>query len=118
MSRQNESEKSDSAARQRGDLLLTGFRSSVSVRIQRLRSGNGKGDVIIEYNGLGDLTTEKLTDLTATTRAAGRETRVVFLREGHEHSLKLPPGLSAFQLWIAQFKVLLNSKWPKIKLRE
>ena len=56
------------------------------------KAGIEKGDVIVEYGGIGDLTTDALTTLTATTNPKGTDTLVVFVRDQQEYSVELPPG--------------------------
>jgi CAAX protease family protein len=56
------------------------------------KAGMQKGDVIIEYDGEGNLTTEKLAALIVTTTLKGPQPRVVFVRDGREHSLEVAPG--------------------------
>lgn len=51
-----------------------------------------KGDVIVEYDGVGDLTVQRLATLTATLRTEGMRTDMVFMRNGQEYSLTLPYG--------------------------
>jgi formylglycine-generating enzyme len=50
------------------------------------------GDVIIEYNGERDLTSEKFLALTALTKKERSKPIVVFVRDGHEYSVRVPPG--------------------------
>lgn len=94
MTRENSSDNSSYASAQnQSKLLLTGvsilgFSSDSSA----LAAGMEKGDLIIQYSAVGNLTTEKLTALTAATKPAGSEIRVGFLRDGKEHSVTLPPG--------------------------
>jgi Zn-dependent protease len=61
-------------------------------------SGMAKGDIIIEYDGVRDLTTEKLVALTAMAKPEGHCVSVVVAREGSEYSLMVasgPLGISA-----------------------
>jgi hypothetical protein len=51
-----------------------------------------KGDVIVEYDGMRNLTTGKLMALTVMTKPEGTQVRVFFMRDGHEHSTAVPPG--------------------------
>jgi hypothetical protein len=53
-------------------------------------AGMKKGDVIIMYDGVGNLTIEKLQALAATPKSEGTQIRV--LRDGNEYSLTLPSG--------------------------
>jgi hypothetical protein len=94
MTRENSPGNAGYASAQRqSKLLLTGVSIlGFSTESSAKAAGMEKGDLIIECDGVGNLTTEKLTALTATTKPAGSETRVVFLRDGKEHSVTLPPG--------------------------
>jgi hypothetical protein len=56
------------------------------------KAGLQKGDLIIAYDGVGNLTTDKLAALSATTTFKGAQPRVVFVRDGREDSLTLSPG--------------------------
>lgn len=51
-----------------------------------------KGDVIVEYDGKRNLTTDELMSLTTVTRPEGIQVRVVYMRGAHEHSALVPPG--------------------------
>ena len=51
-----------------------------------------QGDTIIEYDGVGELTTEKFIALTAQTRKSKSKHVVVFVRDGYEHSVKVSSG--------------------------
>ncbi len=55
-------------------------------------AGMEKGDVIVEYRGIGDLTMDRLTALTTGTTYNGIGTRVIYLRSGSKHSVMLPQG--------------------------
>jgi hypothetical protein len=56
------------------------------------KAGMEKGDVIVQYSGIGDLTVQRLATLTTTLRAEGIPTGVILMRNGGEHSLTLPYG--------------------------
>jgi len=56
------------------------------------KAGMVRGDVIIEYNGVRDLTAEKFLALAAKTRQDKTNPVVVFVRDGYEYSLRLPSG--------------------------
>jgi membrane protease YdiL (CAAX protease family) len=56
------------------------------------KAGKQKSDVIVEYGGAGNLTTDRLAALTAKTTFKGTEPRVVFVRDGSKHSLAVAPG--------------------------
>ena len=55
-------------------------------------AGMKKGDIIVEYGGIGDLTTQILATLTDATKPETRRTRLVFVRDRQEHSVDLPRG--------------------------
>jgi hypothetical protein len=67
---------------------ILGFKSGSTAG----KAGMQKGDIVVEYDGKRNLTTDKLMALTAVTRPEGTQIRVVFMRDGHEHSTLLPPG--------------------------
>jgi hypothetical protein len=56
------------------------------------KAGMQNGDIIVEYDGMRNLTTDKLTALTTVTKPEGTQVRVVFMRAGHESSTLVPPG--------------------------
>lgn len=56
------------------------------------KAGMTKGDVIIEYNGIGELTADKLYSLSSTAKAGKKASHAVFVRDGSEYSVTLPPG--------------------------
>ncbi|MFH1113532.1 MAG: PDZ domain-containing protein [Pseudomonadota bacterium] len=72
---------------ERGVLIL-GFSPESAAQ----KAGMKKGDVIVEFGGIGDLTTESLASLTATTNPEETGTRAVFLRDDQDYSVELPPG--------------------------
>lgn len=67
---------------------ILGFKPNSRAR----EAGLINGDVIIEYDGAGNLTTDTLADLTAKKGQQGTPARVVFLRGGQEHSIVVSPG--------------------------
>lgn len=67
---------------------ILGFSAKSSAK----ESGMQKGDGIIAYDGVGNLTTEKLLALTAMTKPEGSIIHVVLVRNGNEYSLTVPPG--------------------------
>jgi hypothetical protein len=73
--------------RQVAGVSVFGFSAESRAR----HAGLQKGDVIVEYDGVGDLTSDKLATLAA---AAHRESRIptAFVRNGQEHSVMLPAG--------------------------
>lgn len=56
------------------------------------KAGLAKGDVIIEYNGVRDLTTRKFLALTAMTRKEKINPIIVFVRDGYEYSIRAARG--------------------------
>lgn len=51
-----------------------------------------RGDVIIEYDGVTDLDSDKLIALTARTKRERRRPIIKFVRDGYLYSLQVPPG--------------------------
>lgn len=80
-------EQSEGSLPDRGVMIL-GFSQESEAR----EAGMKKGDVIVEYGGIGDLTTERLITLSATTNPEEASTRVVFLRDNQRHSVEFAPG--------------------------
>jgi formylglycine-generating enzyme required for sulfatase activity len=58
------------------------------------KAGMLKGDVIIEYNGITDLTAETFTEAAAATKRDKIRPIVVFVRDGVEYSVRVGPGFS------------------------
>jgi formylglycine-generating enzyme required for sulfatase activity len=56
------------------------------------RAGLEQGDVIIEYDGVRNLTSEKFLALTAKTRRERRNPIVVFVRDGYQHTTRAARG--------------------------
>jgi formylglycine-generating enzyme required for sulfatase activity len=56
------------------------------------KAGLAKGDVIIEYNGVRDLTTEKYLALCALTRQEKINPVIVFVRSGYEYAIRAARG--------------------------
>lgn len=54
--------------------------------------GMKKGDVIVEYDGQRDLTTEILSSLAARPRPGGVRIDVVYLRDSQHDTVELPSG--------------------------
>ena len=84
---------SQSTGQVQDDLSSTGvsilsFKSESIARKARMQ----KGDVIVEYDGKRNLTTDKLMALTTVTKPEGTQTRVAFVRDGHAHSIVVPTG--------------------------
>lgn len=51
-----------------------------------------KGDVIVEYDGITDLNSDRFLAATAKTRKERRRTLVRFVRDGYEYSVNATPG--------------------------
>ncbi len=81
-------ESSGNESRRVRGVMILGIRSDSEAWSAGLR----KGDIIIQYDGTGDLTTEKLAQLSAGTRPGNSRIPVVYVREGHKESLNLSPG--------------------------
>lgn len=56
------------------------------------KAGLEKGDVIIEYAGVTDLTIDTLPDLIAGSNRCEKTVHLVFMRDGTEHLAEVPPG--------------------------
>ncbi len=65
---------------------------SLTPKSDARRAGITQGDIIVEYDGVRDLTTEKFIALTAKTRKSKTKHLVVFVRDGYEHSVRVSPG--------------------------
>ncbi|MGO9120205.1 MAG: SUMF1/EgtB/PvdO family nonheme iron enzyme [Desulfomonilaceae bacterium] len=65
---------------------------SLTPKSDARRAGITQGDIIVEYDGVRDLTTEKFIALTAKTRKSKTKHLVVFVRNGYEHSVRISPG--------------------------
>jgi len=78
------------------------------------KAGLRKGDVIVEYNGTTDLTTEKFLALTGQTRAERANPVLVFVRDGHEHSVRVARGL----LGVSLMDTTLRGPFKKAPQRE
>ncbi len=73
------------------------------------KAGLRKGDVIIEYHGMGDLTTEKFLALTLETRKKRVKPLLVFVRDGHEYAVRVDRGF----LGIAVMDTTLRGPFKK-----
>ncbi len=69
-------------------VLILGFMLGSAAK----RAGLKEHDVIIEYDGARNLSADKLASLTQIAMARETRPRVVFVRDGHEHSLRLSAG--------------------------
>jgi hypothetical protein len=75
------------------------------------KAGMQKGDVIIEYDGEGNLTTDVLLTLTKMTRPEESRMRAVYLRNGDVFALELAPGsLGISAMDIAVYNPLRDPK--------
>ena len=77
----------------KGVMILTFFPKS-----EARKAGMAEGDVIIEYNGVRDLTEGKLATLTARAKKAKMRPLVVFVRNGYEYTIRLSPGVLGISL--------------------
>ncbi|MGO9567509.1 MAG: SUMF1/EgtB/PvdO family nonheme iron enzyme [Desulfomonilaceae bacterium] len=62
------------------------------------KAGMVKGDVIIEYDGVGNLTEGKLLALAAKAKRGKIRPLVVFVRGGYEYTIRLAPGSPGISL--------------------
>lgn len=56
------------------------------------KAGLTKGDVVVEYNGFRNLTSEKLLALTTQTKNDKVKPILIFVRDGYEYSVRVEPG--------------------------
>jgi formylglycine-generating enzyme required for sulfatase activity len=56
------------------------------------KAGMRRGDIIIEYNGVRELSAERLIALSAAAKKEKAKPHVVFVRDGYEYSVKVSPG--------------------------
>lgn len=54
--------------------------------------GLAKGDIVVEYNGFRNLTSERLLTLTAQTKNEKTKPILIFIRDGYEYSVRVAPG--------------------------
>ncbi len=54
--------------------------------------GMSVGDVIIEYNGIRDLTPDKLLALSARTSGARGKVSMIIVRDGYKYEIRVNPG--------------------------
>lgn len=66
----------------------------VSGKSDAAKAGMRKGDVILEYNGIRELTAETFTEAAAATKQEKTRPVVVFVRDGVEYSVRIGPGFS------------------------
>lgn len=92
-------------------VLILGLRPESSSEKAGLRTG----DVIIQYDGVGDLTREKLAGLTAATRPQDSQVPVVFVREGQKRTLPLSPGSLEIQSMDTTTQIFSQSNFHRIK---
>jgi hypothetical protein len=92
---------------------ILGFRPGSAAR----EVGMKKGDVIVEYDGQRDLTTEVLSSLAARLRPEGVRVDVVYLRDSQHDTVELPSGslgISARDITI-QGRSALNAASDRIQ---
>ncbi len=65
----------------------------IAPRSEASKTGLIKGDVIIEYHGVRDLTSDTLKELSVATRREKLYPILVFIRDGEEHTVRVGPGL-------------------------
>ncbi len=75
-----------------GDLIMGVMVLDVSPGSEARKQGLAKGDVIIEYDGVGNLTSDKLLAVSARTRSAGARPSMMIVRNGVQFSVQVPPG--------------------------
>jgi formylglycine-generating enzyme required for sulfatase activity len=75
-------------------VMILGFSPKSDAR----KAGMVKGDVIIEYDGVKDLTESRLLALTARTKRGKIRPLVVFVRDGYEYTIRLLPGSMGISL--------------------
>lgn len=63
-----------------------------SPRSDGKKIGLVKGDIIVSYDGVADLTSEKLIGLTSRSKKDKSRPEIIFVRDGREYSLKALPG--------------------------
>jgi hypothetical protein len=74
------------------------------------KAGMHKGDVIIEYASERDITIEKLSAVTAKKAPEAGQVRVVFVRDGQQHSRMLPSGPLGISVINTTINVPVQSK--------
>jgi len=77
------------------------------------KAGLVTGDVVIEYQGVRDLTSEKLLSLTGTTRKKREKISLVFVRDGVEYSVNVNPGSLGISVMNARVKAPTKRHEPK-----
>jgi hypothetical protein len=77
------------------------------------KAGLIKGDVIIEYYGVRDLTSEKLLALTAQAKRQKAKPSLVFVRDGYEYTVKV--GLGFLGVTVVDTSVRGPFKRPDFK---
>jgi formylglycine-generating enzyme required for sulfatase activity len=77
------------------------------------KAGLAVGDVIIEYQGVRDLTSEKLLSLTGTTKKRRSKVSLVFVRDGLEHAIQVGPGALGVSMVNARVKAPARRPEPR-----
>jgi formylglycine-generating enzyme required for sulfatase activity len=62
------------------------------------KAGLDRGDVIIEFNGVRDLNSERFLALSAAAKRDKIRPTLIFVREGVEYGVKVPPGFLGMSL--------------------
>jgi hypothetical protein len=78
------------------------------------KSGFIKGDVIIEYDGLTDLNSDRLIAATAKTKKERKKALIKFVRDGYQYSANVPPG----SLGISTMDTVLRGPFKRQDLDE
>ena len=65
----------------------------IAPRSEASKTGLVKGDVIIEYHGVRDLTTDTLRELAVSTKREKVQPVIVFIRDEEEYTVRVGPGL-------------------------
>jgi hypothetical protein len=64
----------------------------LSPRSDARRAGLTKGDVIVAYDGVRDLTSEKLLTISGETKKKRVRPELTFVRDGYEHTVQVDAG--------------------------
>jgi sulfatase modifying factor 1 len=85
---------------------------SFSPKSDGRKAGLQKGDVIIEYHGTGELTSDKFLALTAKTRRERIRPILVFIRDGYEHSVRVARGFLGITILDTNLRGPFKKKTP------
>ncbi len=75
------------AQAEKGVLIL-----SLTPKSDAKKAGLMQGDIIIEYDGVRNLTSEGLLALTAKTKKEKSKPSLIFIRDGQQYSVRVNPG--------------------------